>query len=68
MLQTIVDKIAIPSPPECTSRAERQLATEDLLPVVPHKRQWKGLAYVNFWIADSFNINVFMIASSGMAA
>jgi cytosine/uracil/thiamine/allantoin permease len=55
MIRTIVDKIAIPSPPECTSKAERRLATEDLLPVVPYKRQWTSFSYVNFWIADSFS-------------
>lgn len=55
MIRTIVDKIAIPSPPECTSKAERRLATEDLLPVVPCKRQWTSFSYVNFWIADSFS-------------
>jgi NCS1 family nucleobase:cation symporter-1 len=34
---------------------DRQLAGEDLLPVPPHKRQWKAISFVNFWIADSFN-------------
>jgi cytosine/uracil/thiamine/allantoin permease len=68
MLRDIIDKVAIPSPRECTTKAERRLATEDLLPVVAAKRQWSGLAFVSFWIADAWNINVLQIAATGMTS
>ncbi|KAF8072325.1 permease for cytosine/purines, uracil, thiamine, allantoin-domain-containing protein [Lyophyllum atratum] len=40
------------------------LSNEDLLPVSPEKRTWKAQNFVAFWIADSFNINTWMIVSS----
>ena len=67
-LKVIDSKISLPSPPECTTRAQRQLVNDDLLPVPLHKRQWTATSYASFWIADAFNINTFMIASAGMAA
>ncbi|POY76434.1 hypothetical protein BMF94_0633 [Rhodotorula taiwanensis] len=42
-------------------------ANRDLLPVPVKERQWTAVSYLTFWIADSFNINTFMIASSGIA-
>ncbi|GAA6021414.1 hypothetical protein JCM8202_006361 [Rhodotorula sphaerocarpa] len=39
----------------------------DLLPVPPEERKWTAINYFTFWIADSFNVNTFMIASSGIA-
>ncbi|OOQ90953.1 permease C29B12.14c [Penicillium brasilianum] len=32
--------------------------------VEPERRQWKWLNYIAFWIADSLNINTWMISSS----
>ncbi|GAA5950164.1 hypothetical protein JCM3765_004222 [Sporobolomyces pararoseus] len=44
------------------------LANKDLLPVPPEHRLWKAWNYWTFWIADSFNLNTFMIASSMVGA
>ncbi|KIY70484.1 NCS1 nucleoside transporter family [Cylindrobasidium torrendii FP15055 ss-10] len=40
------------------------LSNEDLQPVPPEKRTWKSRNFVAFWLADSFNINTWMIVSS----
>ncbi|KAJ6588903.1 permease for cytosine/purines, uracil, thiamine, allantoin-domain-containing protein [Mycena capillaripes] len=40
------------------------LTNEDLLPVPEEKRTWAGFNFFAFWIADSFNINTWMIVSS----
>lgn len=40
------------------------LTNHDLKPVEPERRQWGFINYVNFWIADSFNINTWMISSA----
>ncbi|GAA6062412.1 hypothetical protein JCM10212_006047 [Sporobolomyces blumeae] len=39
------------------------LSNNDLLPVPVEHRLWKAWSYWTFWIADSFNLNTFMIAS-----
>ncbi|VVT44082.1 uncharacterized protein SAPINGB_P000293 [Magnusiomyces paraingens] len=44
------------------------LENHDLLPVEPERRQWQWFNFVSFWIADSFNINTWQIASTGVAA
>lgn len=54
-LKRLVHKIELTPPEGCVTAIDRQLAGEDLLPVPPHKRQWKAISFVNFWIADSFN-------------
>ncbi|TNY19629.1 NCS1 nucleoside transporter family [Rhodotorula diobovata] len=43
------------------------LVNRDLLPVPPEERLWKAINYATFWLADSFNVNTFMIASSGIS-
>ncbi|KAF8637764.1 hypothetical protein AX17_002589 [Amanita inopinata Kibby_2008] len=40
------------------------LSNEDLAPVPPEKRKWSMRNFVFFWIADSFNVNTWMIVSS----
>ncbi|KAL0960035.1 hypothetical protein HGRIS_011683 [Hohenbuehelia grisea] len=40
------------------------LANEDLLPVPSEKRTWASINFIAFWIADSFNVNTWMIVSS----
>jgi NCS1 family nucleobase:cation symporter-1 len=40
------------------------LTNHDLKPVEPERRQWGPWNFVGFWIADSFNINTWMISSS----
>ncbi|KZS90713.1 putative uracil permease [Sistotremastrum niveocremeum HHB9708] len=50
--------------PKGLTHSELFLSNEDLLPVPPEKRAWKAWNFVTFWIADSFNINTWMIVSS----
>ncbi|KAL5350183.1 uracil permease [Pseudogymnoascus australis] len=53
---------------EGLSRTQTMLANEDLKPVEPARRQWGPWNFIGFWIADSFNINTWMIASSSVVA
>ncbi|MCJ1428818.1 hypothetical protein MMC29_006729 [Sticta canariensis] len=59
----VLDKLAVPSEPGLTN-AQLMLTNHDLKPVEPERRQWGPWNFVGFWIADSFNINTWMIASS----
>ncbi|EGN92879.1 hypothetical protein SERLA73DRAFT_190478 [Serpula lacrymans var. lacrymans S7.3] len=47
-----------------TSYTQQLILNDDLLPVPPAKRTWRGYNYVAFWIADMYNINTWMIVSS----
>ncbi|KAG9236402.1 permease for cytosine/purines, uracil, thiamine, allantoin-domain-containing protein [Amylocarpus encephaloides] len=58
-----VDKLAVESEPGLTN-AQLMLNNHDLKPVEPARRQWGPWNFVGFWIADSFNINTWMISSS----
>ncbi|KAJ3808423.1 permease for cytosine/purines, uracil, thiamine, allantoin-domain-containing protein [Lentinula aff. lateritia] len=51
-----------------TSYSQMFLTNEDLLPVPRAKQTWKHRNFVAFWIADSFNVNTWMIASSMIQA
>ncbi|KAK4155835.1 permease for cytosine/purines, uracil, thiamine, allantoin-domain-containing protein [Chaetomidium leptoderma] len=62
-LRRLVDKLAVESEPGLTS-AQLMLTNHDLKPVEPERRQWGPWNFVGFWIADSFNINTWMISSS----
>ena len=42
------------------------LTNHDLKPVEPERRKWSKRNFVTFWIADSFNINTWMIAASSL--
>ena len=44
--------------------AHLMLTNYDLKPVEPARRLWGTWNFINFWIADSFNINTWMISSS----
>lgn len=57
------DKLAVPAEPGLTN-AQLMLTNHDLKPVEPERRQWGPWNFVGFWIADSFNINTWMISSS----
>ncbi|KAL2196919.1 permease for cytosine/purines, uracil, thiamine, allantoin-domain-containing protein [Corynascus similis CBS 632.67] len=57
------DKVAVESEPGLT-RAQLMLTNHDLKPVEPARRQWGPWNFVGFWVADSFNINTWMISSS----
>ncbi|RFU31857.1 hypothetical protein B7463_g4480, partial [Scytalidium lignicola] len=59
----LVDKLAVESEPGLTN-AQLMLYNHDLKPVEPARRQWGAWNFVGFWIADSFNINTWMISSS----
>ncbi|KAI9889752.1 MAG: hypothetical protein M1814_004954 [Vezdaea aestivalis] len=57
------DKIAVESEPGLTN-AQLMLTNKDLKPVEPARRLWGPWNFVGFWVADSFNINTWMISSS----
>lgn len=61
----LLDRLAVESEPGLTT-AQLMLANEDLKPVEPERRQWRGRNFVAFWIADSFNINTWMISSANI--
>lgn len=48
------------------STAQMFLYNHDLRPVEEARRQWAWYNYVFFWIADSFNINTWQIAATGI--
>ncbi|RPA81589.1 hypothetical protein BJ508DRAFT_209102 [Ascobolus immersus RN42] len=50
------------------STTQLMLINHDLKPVEPARRQWGPWNFVGFWIADSFNINTWMISSSMIVA
>ncbi|KAL1837977.1 hypothetical protein VTJ49DRAFT_3166 [Mycothermus thermophilus] len=62
-LGRLADKLAVESEPGLTN-AQLMLTNHDLKPVEPARRQWGPWNFVGFWIADSFNINTWMISSS----
>ncbi|KAF2468868.1 uracil permease [Lindgomyces ingoldianus] len=57
------NKLAVESEPGLTT-AQLMLFNHDLKPVEPERRQWGAWNFVGFWVADSFNINTWMISSS----
>lgn len=50
------------------STAQMFLYNHDLRPVEEARREWAWYNYVFFWIADSFNINTWQIAATGIQA
>ncbi|KAJ3564149.1 hypothetical protein NP233_g8481 [Leucocoprinus birnbaumii] len=60
---SVLQKLEVPHPPGLTYR-QLFLSNDDLAPVPPEKRQWRGINFIAFWIADSFNVNTWMIVSS----
>ncbi|AEO60727.1 hypothetical protein MYCTH_2310258 [Thermothelomyces thermophilus ATCC 42464] len=63
VLRRLANKVAVDSEPGLTS-AQMMLTNHDLKPVEPERRQWGPWNFVGFWVADSFNINTWMISSS----
>jgi len=59
----VAEKLAVDNEPGLTT-AQLMLTNHDLKPVEPERRQWGPWNFVAFWIADSFNINTWMISSS----
>ncbi|KAK4099198.1 hypothetical protein N658DRAFT_430438 [Parathielavia hyrcaniae] len=63
VFRRVADKLAVEAEPGLTG-AQLMLTNHDLKPVEPERRQWGPWNFVGFWIADSFNINTWMISSS----
>ncbi|KAH9478740.1 Uracil permease [Psilocybe cubensis] len=59
----ILEKLEVPHAPGLTY-SQMFLSNNDLVPVPPEERKWKARNFVSFWIADSFNVNTWMIVSS----
>ncbi|KAH7384095.1 uracil permease [Phaeosphaeria sp. MPI-PUGE-AT-0046c] len=59
------DRFAVESEENLTT-AQLMLFNHDLKPVEPERRQWGAWNFVGFWVADSFNINTWMISSSNI--
>ncbi|KAF8911262.1 permease for cytosine/purines, uracil, thiamine, allantoin-domain-containing protein [Mucidula mucida] len=62
-MSRILKRLEVSHAPGLTQK-ELFLSNEDLLPVGPETRTWKAINFFAFWIADSFNINTWMIVSS----
>ncbi|KAK0643264.1 permease for cytosine/purines, uracil, thiamine, allantoin-domain-containing protein [Cercophora newfieldiana] len=62
-ISRVAEKLAVESEPGLTT-AQLMLTNHDLKPVEPERRQWGPWNFVAFWVADSFNINTWMISSS----
>ncbi|KAI5777267.1 permease for cytosine/purines, uracil, thiamine, allantoin-domain-containing protein [Geopyxis carbonaria] len=60
---TLLRRLEVDNEPGLTN-AQLMLTNHDLKPVEPARRQWGPWNFVGFWIADSFNINTWMISSS----
>ncbi|EGO59618.1 uracil permease [Neurospora tetrasperma FGSC 2508] len=58
-------RLAVEAEPGLTT-AQLMLTNHDLKPVEAERRTWGAWNFVGFWIADSFNINTWMISSSMM--
>ncbi|RYP68236.1 hypothetical protein DL770_008472 [Monosporascus sp. CRB-9-2] len=63
MLSAVAHKLQVDNEEGLTT-AQLMLTNNDLKPVEPARRQWGPWNFVGFWIADSFNINTWMISSS----
>ncbi|EPX72204.1 uracil permease [Schizosaccharomyces octosporus yFS286] len=50
------------------SLKQRMLTNEDLYPVPSSKRLWGYWNYVSFWLAESVNINTWMISATAIEA
>ncbi|KAI1119598.1 permease for cytosine/purines, uracil, thiamine, allantoin-domain-containing protein [Nemania sp. NC0429] len=60
-----IDKLAVDNEAGL-STAQLMLTNHDLKPVEPARRQWGPWNFVGFWVADSFNINTWMISSTSI--
>ncbi|KAL2257560.1 hypothetical protein VTK26DRAFT_9476 [Humicola hyalothermophila] len=63
LLRRLVGKVAVENEPGLTD-AQLMLTNHDLKPVEAGRRKWGPWNFVGFWVADSFNINTWMISSS----
>ncbi|GKZ34634.1 hypothetical protein AbraIFM66950_004948 [Aspergillus brasiliensis] len=58
-----IEKLEVPTEPGLTN-TQLMLTNRDLRPVEHERRQWRWFNFIAFWIADSLNINTWMISSS----
>ncbi|KAG5975860.1 hypothetical protein E4U55_007555 [Claviceps digitariae] len=63
----LADRLALESEQGLTP-TQLMLTNHDLKPVEVERRQWGAWNFVGFWIADSYNINTWMISSSMIIA
>lgn len=61
-----IEFIQIEEPGDLTA-SQMYLYNYDLRPVESDRREWAWYNYVFYWVADSFNINTFQIAATGVA-
>ncbi|KAG9221692.1 hypothetical protein CCMSSC00406_0005605 [Pleurotus cornucopiae] len=59
----VIRRLEVPHEPGLTY-SQLFLSNHDLVPVPPEQRTWGSLNFVAFWLADSFNVNTWMIVSS----
>ncbi|KAE9405020.1 hypothetical protein BT96DRAFT_988856 [Gymnopus androsaceus JB14] len=67
-MNNLVRKLEVQHADANTSYSDMFLMNEDLLPVPREKQTWRHRNFFAFWIADSFNVNTWMIASSMIQA
>ncbi|KAG6097445.1 hypothetical protein E4U30_000633 [Claviceps sp. LM220 group G6] len=65
--KNLADRLALKSE-EGLTPTQLMLTNHDLKPVEYPRRQWGAWNFVGFWIADSYNINTWMISSSMIIA
>ncbi|KAG5925364.1 hypothetical protein E4U42_004377 [Claviceps africana] len=65
--KNVADGLALKSELGLTP-TQLMLTNHDLKPVELQRRQWGAWNFVGFWIADSYNINTWMISSSMIIA
>ncbi|KAG5955508.1 hypothetical protein E4U57_003395 [Claviceps arundinis] len=65
--KNLADRLALKSG-EGLTPTQLMLTNHDLKPVEYQRRQWGAWNFVGFWIADSYNINTWMISSSMIIA
>lgn len=63
-VKKFVKQVEVPHEGDQSSWSQSFLTSEDLLPVQPEKQTWRTSNFIAFWIADSFNVNTWMIVSS----
>ncbi|KAG6083210.1 hypothetical protein E4U15_002079 [Claviceps sp. LM218 group G6] len=65
--KNLADRLALKSE-EGLTPTQLMLTNHDLKPVEYPRRKWGAWNFVGFWIADSYNINTWMISSSMIIA
>lgn len=63
--QRVLKMLQIDEPGDLTT-SQMYLFNYDLRPVEEERRQWAWYNFVFYWVADSFNINTFQIAATGV--